>query len=235
MRPLPLGGAASPLTKISFCANNRGTNHTHRLAIAMRTLSNMDDLIVAAIRRIIRAVDLYSHWLAEEHGLTGPQLAVLRAAAQHPAMTPGRLAAAVHLSRSTVTGIVDRLEVRGLVVRSRNAKDRRSVVLSVTEKGEDLLKAAPPLLQDRLRNELGELKEWERIAILSTLQRIATIMDAEDIDASPVLVPGPVDATVSETTEETAVSASIPSGEDADAEQKGKTPLSILLPVDKLP
>ena len=154
----------------------------------------MENQIVAAIRRIMRAVDLHSRRLADEHGLTGPQLATLQAAASLGESSTGVLARAVHLSGPTVTGILDRLTKRGLVDRTRNGQDRRSVTIRLTSAGVAVLAAAPSLLQDRFRQELVSLEEWEQTTILATLQRIAAMMDAESLDASPLLVPGPLDA-----------------------------------------
>jgi DNA-binding MarR family transcriptional regulator len=160
----------------------------------MGTSLSMENQIVAAIRRIMRAVDLHSRRLAEEHGFTGPQLATLQAAASLGESSTGILARAVHLSGPTVTGILDRLTKRGLVVRTRSGQDRRSVTVRLTSDGEEVLAAAPSLLQDRFRRELIGLEEWEQTTILATLQRIAAMMDAESLDASPVLVHGPLDA-----------------------------------------
>jgi DNA-binding MarR family transcriptional regulator len=159
------------------------------------TSLSTEDQIVAAIRRIMRAVDLHSRHLAEEHGLTGPQLATLQAASRlGEASSTGALARAVHLSGPTVTGILDRLAKRGLVERSRDGQDRRSVTITITRRGEEVLAAAPSLLQDRFRAELARVEDWEQTMILAMLQRIAAMMDAESLDASPVLVQGPVDA-----------------------------------------
>ncbi len=158
------------------------------------TALSIEDQIVAAIRRIMRAVDLHSRHLAEEHGLTGPQLATLQAASRlGAASSTGALARAVHLSGPTVTGILDRLAKQGLVERSRNGQDRRSVTITITPQGEEVMAAAPSLLQDRFRAELVRVEEWEQTMILAMLQRIAAMMDAESLDASPVLVPGLVD------------------------------------------
>lgn len=156
----------------------------------------IEDQIVAAIRRIIRAVDLHSRQLVMEYGLTGPQLAVLKAAARlGAAASTSALARAVHLSSPTVTGILDRLVKRGLVDRARSGNDRRSVTVAVTPAGEALLAAAPSPLQDRVRAELVRLEDWEQTMILANLQRLAAMMDADSIDASPVLESGPLDGT----------------------------------------
>jgi len=143
----------------------------------------VEDGIAAALRQINHAVDLHSRRLLEEFGLTGPQLATLQAAARQGKVAAGALAKAVHLSQPTVTGILDRLERRGLIDRTRDSQDRRSTFISVTQAGHRVLDAAPSLLQDRFRKELGRLEDWEQTLILSTLQRIAALMGF-DLDTS---------------------------------------------------
>lgn len=144
--------------------------------------------IVAALRRIMRAVDLHSRRLLDDHGLTGPQLAALHEIGRAGRTTPAVLADRVHLSRATVTGILTRLERRGLLERTRAPLDGRSVELALTDLGRQVLLRAPSLLQDRFRAELSMLADWEQLQLLATLQRIASMMDAEDLDAAPHLI-----------------------------------------------
>jgi len=153
-------------------------------------LLSHEDQIVAAIRQIIRAVDLHSRHLVNGHGMTGPQLAVLQEASRLGPTSPTSLAKAVHLSQATVTGILQRLERRSLVQRQPSPDDRRSVLISITPQGAELLKSSPSLLQDRFRDALSSLREWERLQILATLQRVGELMDADDIDAAPHLISG---------------------------------------------
>lgn len=156
-----------------------------------------DDLetqILAAIRRIVRAIDLHSHRLEKAHGTTGPQLVALRAVGRLGPVSVSALARAVNLSQPTVTGILVRLERQGLVRRERCERDRRTVVSTITPAGLRVLREAPPLLQDRFRRELSRLAEWERTLTLATLQRIAAMMDAEDLPADAVLATGPLPA-----------------------------------------
>jgi len=163
----------------------------------MSTLS-IEDQVLVALRRITRAIDLHSRGLMQGIGLTAPQLASLQTIARLQPITVGALAKSIHLSQATMTGILSRLEVRNLVSRSRRGADKRTVVVELTEEGQAVLKNAPSLLQDRFRRELLMLQEWEQTQMLSTLQRIATMMDAEDIDASPVLSTGEVSTNLDE-------------------------------------
>lgn len=146
--------------------------------------------IVSALRRIVRAIDLQSRRMVEECGLTGPQIVVLREASRLNASSISALARAASLGQPTVSGILDRLEAQGLVRRKRNEEDRRAVFVTVTPKGARVLKSAPSLLQDRFRSELSRLEEWERTQILALLQRLAAMMNAEAIDAAPILETG---------------------------------------------
>jgi DNA-binding MarR family transcriptional regulator len=110
----------------------------------MAASNEVEDHIVASIRRIIRAIDLQSRRLQDRHKLTGPQLATLREAHKVGQPSISALARAVHLSQPTVSGILSRLERRGLVARKRSADDRRTVVIEVTEEGLHVLDEAPP-------------------------------------------------------------------------------------------
>jgi DNA-binding MarR family transcriptional regulator len=154
---------------------------------------SIEDEIVAALRRIIRGVDLHSRHLMQDVGLTWPQLATLRAAARLGPCSIGALARAIHLGQATLTGIVQRLVRAGYLQRTPHEQDGRSVNISVTEAGRELMQRAPSLLQDRFHQELGRLKDWERFQTLACLQRLAEMMDVESLEASPILIAGPVD------------------------------------------
>jgi len=150
----------------------------------------LEEQVIAALRRITRAIDQHSRLLLQKYGLTVPQLAALHTIQRKHRIAVGGLAKEIHLSQGTVTGILDRLEKRGLVVRTRGNQDRRSVLVELTEAGDKLVLEAPSLLQERFHQELSRLHEWEQTMILATLQRIASMMDAKEIEALPVLVPG---------------------------------------------
>jgi DNA-binding MarR family transcriptional regulator len=154
----------------------------------------LEDEIVSALRRIVRAIDLQSRRMFEQCGMTGPQIVVLREASRLAGSSVSALARAASLGQPTVSGILDRLEAQGFVRRERSKQDRRSSVVNVTAKGAAVLEKAPSLLQDRFRSELARLEPWERTQMLALLQRLATMMDAESIDAAPMLETGTLTA-----------------------------------------
>ena len=160
----------------------------------MNKYVDIGEHVIIALRRVIRAVDLHSRNLAASHGLTGPQALLLKAL-QHGKLSAGELASRVSLSQGTVTDILNRLEKRGLIMRLRDTTDRRRVLVEATQRGLAVLEESPPLLQERFIQRFGQLEEWEQTQLLASLQRIASMMDAVDIDASPVLSSGSVRAT----------------------------------------
>lgn len=166
---------------------------------AERVRPELSDRILVALRRIIRATDLHSRRLLRDFGLTGPQLIVLREVAAAEEIFCSALAEAVSVSLPTVTGILARLEARGLVGRRRNTIDRRQMLVSITPAGRELLAAAPPPLQERFSRQLAALEEWERTQVLAVLQRVVAMMEAETLDASPVLTTGELSAPRGET------------------------------------
>src|SRR5438477_4060914 len=99
---------------------------------------SVEDQIVIALRRISQAIDVWSRRLWQDYGLTAPQLAVLREILGGQNVSPGTLAQVLHLSQPTVTGILGRLERRGLIRRERSTTDRRSVIIAATEQGKCL-------------------------------------------------------------------------------------------------
>lgn len=152
-------------------------------------MTEHDDILVA-LRRITRAIDLQSRWLLKETGLTAPQLVILRTLARDGQMSPSMLARTISLSQATVTLILDKLTRAELVARERSGSDKRVVLMRLTEAGQRVINAAPELLQSGFLREFRKLEEWEQHMLIASLQRIAELMDASDIDASPFLQSG---------------------------------------------
>lgn len=147
--------------------------------------------VLRAVRRIARALALSSRELARRHGLTAPQLMCLRVLKDGGERSAGTLATALSLSPQTVTGLTDRLYTRGLVGRVRSEVDRRQVRVSLTEAGRRLLAEASPPLQDRFVARLNALPAGRRQALREALDTVVTLLEADALDAAPLLAPGP--------------------------------------------
>ena len=166
-------------------------------------MAERDEDMLVALRRIMRAADLYSRQLSKRAGLTTPQLLVLQAIRDLGDVTIGTIARRVNLSQATVTTILDRREQRGLSYRERSTVDRRKVHAHLTGEGERALLDAPKPLQESFVRRFSGLADWEQSMITAALQRVADMMDAGDIDASPVLHVGAIER-VAETLREDA-------------------------------
>ncbi|GLX80192.1 MarR family transcriptional regulator [Thalassotalea insulae] len=149
-------------------------------------MEKYEELLVS-IRKVIRAIDLHSKQLNKLSGLTGPQLLILQEIARIKGVTASQVAKQINLSAATVTNILDRLENRGLIERVRSSEDKRRVSLYLSEKGRNSLIDAPQLLQEHFISQFCNLADWEQSLLLSSMQRIATMMDANELDAAPVL------------------------------------------------
>ena len=148
---------------------------------------SIEDKIVIALRRISQAIDVWSRQLWQDYGLTSPQLGVLREILAGQNVSPGALASALHLSQPTVTGILGRLEQRGLVRRERSTTDRRSILVVASDEGRQLAERAPALLRDRFRQELALLEGSQQRDILATLERVAAMLQAPEMSEAPFL------------------------------------------------
>jgi DNA-binding MarR family transcriptional regulator len=98
-----------------------------------------------------------------------------------------QVAKSVNLSAATVTNIVDRLESKNLVSRVRNTQDKRKVSLYLTDDGKAILLSAPQPLQEHFIEKFANLAQWEQSQMLSSIERLAEMMDANEIDAAPLL------------------------------------------------
>lgn len=111
---------------------------------------------------------------------------------------PSAIANAVDLKQSTVTVLVNKLESAGLVTRQRDTEDRRRVWIQLTDTGKIALRQSPDLLQSKFEQGFDRLEEWEQASIVATLERVAALLDAEEIEAAPILDVGDLDRIVEE-------------------------------------
>ena len=153
----------------------------------------LDDSLIA-LRRILRATEIYARDLAQTAGLTPAQLRVLQIVQGVESATPKALARQMGISQATVTALVDKLVAHGLVERLRSETDRRQVNVAVTPAGRGTLADAPDALQQRYARAFEGLADWEQAQLVSSLERVAAMLDADTIDASPVLTTGDIRA-----------------------------------------
>jgi DNA-binding MarR family transcriptional regulator len=156
------------------------------------SLTDMDrtDHSLVALRRILRATELYGRDLAQEAGLTAVQLRVLQIIGETDHSTPSEIATRMGVSQATISVLLNKLEGYGLIARQKSRADRRQTDLQITAKGRAKVEVAPDALQQRYVAQFEALPDWEQSMIVSVLERVAGMLDAGTIDAAPVLTGG---------------------------------------------
>ena len=125
--------------------------------------------------------------------LTGPQRSVMQALFHSDGLSLKELSQKVGLAHSTVSGIVDRLEQRGLAERRISDSDRRASVIAVTSKVRDYMRDRFPVIAIHpLVASLGRAKPAERQTILEGLRTLRRLVEAGAPDARAAREDSPV-------------------------------------------
>ncbi|HEX7603841.1 MAG TPA: MarR family transcriptional regulator [Polyangiaceae bacterium] len=110
---------------------------------------------------------------ARRANLTGPQLTVIKMLEQIGDLSLSELSDRIRAQNSTVTGIIDRMEREGLVVRERSTSDRRVVHIKLTEKGERIAAEIPVEPMEIFRVALSSLSPQETRELLKISTKLA--------------------------------------------------------------
>jgi DNA-binding MarR family transcriptional regulator len=86
------------------------------------------------------------------------------------------------VNSSTVTGVIDRLELKGLVERQRNSADRRVIYIRLTPDGKKMAKVAPPPIQQRVIDGLQQMPVYELDQIILSLTKLTKMLDFQDLE-----------------------------------------------------
>lgn len=113
----------------------------------------------------------------EAHGITPVQYAALQTVGNAPGIDQRTLAGTIGLDTSTVAGVIDRLEARGLLARGTSPNDRRVRLLTLTAEGQALLVKVVPDMQKAQQRILAPLPKAERAEFMRMLR---TLVDANN-------------------------------------------------------
>lgn len=135
----------------------------------------LDDCVSFRLARIARAFYRPYTERLRRYRMTPPQLFLLLALYEHDDVPAGELAERIHLDKSTLTGILIRLEHNGLIARNSDENDGRSVRVTLTEKGRKLRRPLTALYEDINRRVLDSIgaSEASLLALLNALEKAA--------------------------------------------------------------
>jgi DNA-binding MarR family transcriptional regulator len=130
----------------------------------------------------MQAGELYTKRLNKTHQVSVSQLYCILALYEHGPLPPSQIAKHIMVESSTVTGIIDRLEQKGLVCRLRDSPDRRVITIQLTERGKDIARNAPPPIQHKVVDGLERLPQNKIERIVKSLSEITRLLDVQDMD-----------------------------------------------------
>ena len=130
----------------------------------------------------MQAGEFYTKELNKKYQVSAPQLNCLLSLYENGPLPPSQIAKHIMVKSSTVTGIVDRLEQKGLVKRFRNSPDRRIITIELTDSGKNLAKNAPPPIQQKIIDGLKKLSKDELDPIIFSLTKLTDMLDVQDLD-----------------------------------------------------
>ena len=133
--------------------------------------------IIWYLRRLVQADEMFNKELHKKFAVSQPQLTCLLALHEYGQLQTSKLAKYMMVKPSTATGIVDRLEEKGLVIRQRSRLDRRVVTIELTEKGHALALDAPAPIPGRIVDGLNKLPADETKTIVKSLSTLVAMLD----------------------------------------------------------
>ena len=127
--------------------------------------------------------------IQKEHGVSIPQILCLSYLHASPNFqsTQGEIRQFLNLNSSTTSGIIDRLELKGLLARLPKQGDKRVVSIVLTSKGASLLNNVPALLHEQLSERLKALPENKLYQIQESLNTLVSLLNIGEIEAAPML------------------------------------------------
>jgi len=149
--------------------------------VNMPAKSHMVAHITDNLRRIVQVVKEGSKAARRETGLTGAQLWAITLLAGSEPVTISELAHLMCLHPATMGGVLDRLENKALITRTRSPRDRRIVHVALTRKGKKSVDASPELVQGILVSGLTDLPAERLLNIAEGLEDLVQILAPQDI------------------------------------------------------
>ena len=145
--------------------------------------------ILIKLRKIVRSINLESKKVEKEQGVSIPQLLCLQFLAEQEDYRTNatKLKTFLNLNASTISGILQRLEKKGLVAKLPKTSDKRVTLISLTANGMELLQSAPITFQEKLSKKLKALPPEKLQTIIEGIDLLTKLMEVEEVDASPII------------------------------------------------
>lgn len=152
-------------------------NETPGITLQERFLVDRTKATLEALNRIMCLSDQHLDDAARAVGVTPVQLRLLKLAQDVSCSTAKFLADQMGVSQATMTALLDRLEMRGLIERRVSDADRRQKRILLTDIGHHAIRMAPDPTQQNYHDALSLLQDWERAMLLAAFERFADALE----------------------------------------------------------
>lgn len=158
------------------------TQSSDNLTKEIKLPSGHTKQIIFSIRRLIQASELYTKELNKKFQISAAQLNCILTLYEYGPLPPSKIADHMMVKSSTVTGVVDRLEKKGLAERMRNSPDRRVITIQLTDAGKQLAENAPPPIQQKIIDGLKNIGNAKKEQIVRSLNILTNMLDVQDLE-----------------------------------------------------
>ena len=129
---------------------------------------------------LVHALDVRSKRMAQTIGVTGPQRLVIRVVGQKPAQTASEISQMLGKHPSTLTGVLARLEARGLIVREIDPEDRRRARFTLTTPGKAIDRERKGTVEAATRRALSRIEGPVASAMLDGIGVLVEELERDD-------------------------------------------------------
>jgi DNA-binding MarR family transcriptional regulator len=141
---------------------------------------HLSDQVFHSFLSLRHDVRRHARQMIDERGLTPRDFSVLRFLLEVDSAAIGQVQAFVHKSPSTTSALIDQLESKGYLTRTRSQEDNRVVIVKLTPSGREIAENTPLRGLPLLRRCLHTLPEARLREMLSVLEEIKTMMALEE-------------------------------------------------------
>lgn len=131
-------------------------------------------------RVVIRAAQRHSAWVEKQCGVSGAQLWVMQELHDHSGLRVGDIAKKLAIHQTTASNLLDSLEKRGYVVKTRDREDQRVVKLALSDHGAELMLRAPAPARGLLPEALQKLDVQSLVKLNDGLKALLESIEGED-------------------------------------------------------
>lgn len=148
----------------------------YRLIGSTHSLSGLP----GATAEFLRALDSVRKSIADDAGLSGTELRAMAQIAEADGATPKQLAVALEVTTGAITAVTSGLVARGLLARQEHPSDRRSLVLSLTDSGHELMQRNYHRFQDAISAAASTLTDTTEAAVAKALNDLTAALRARE-------------------------------------------------------